>query len=225
MWRCAVQASKLPTMLIACANPKGGVGKSTIATHLVGGMIAQNPDTETVLVDCDPQRSASRWVGEACEGLVRIENAQDVDELLDLLGELEDAEANVVVDVAGTASDTHRAAMLHVDTVVLPTGCGVLDLRALGDASRLVLQARKIRRDDNPRAVVVLNRFQSRLRLASEARAAIEAMGLPVAETTLGMRTGFADAAGQGCLVWDLAGADQAGVEMQELVKELLNGN
>lgn len=211
-------------MLIACANPKGGVGKSTIAVHLVGGMIERSPDTETVLVDCDPQRSATRWAGEACEGL-RIENALDADELLDLLGELEDAEADVVVDVAGTASDTHRAAMLHVDAVVLPTGCGVLDLRALGDASRLVSQARKIRRDQNPSALVVLNRFQARLRLAGEAREAILAMGLPVAETTLGLRQAFADSAGQGCLVWDLAGAEQAGAEMRDLVTEILGSS
>lgn len=209
-------------MLIALANPKGGVGKSTIATHLAGAMIEESPDTECVLVDCDPQRSATRWAGEACEGL-RIENALDADELLDLLGELEESGSNVVVDVAGTASDTHRASMLHCDTVILPTGCGVLDLRALGDAARLVGQARKIRRSDSPRAVVVLNRYQSRLRLAAEAREAIEAMGLPVAKTTIGLRQAFADAAGQGCLVWDLAGADQAADEMRSLTKEILS--
>lgn len=208
-------------MLVGLVNQKGGTGKSTVAVHLAAAMLQKAPNTETVLIDCDPQRSSTRWAGEAVEGL-RIENAQDPDELLDLLAELKDAGSSCVVDVAGTGSEAHRAAMLHCDLVVMPTGVGVLDLRALSDTARLLTQARKIRRDDLPKSVVVLNRYQGRLRLAGEAREAISSMGLETAQQTLGLRQAYADAAGQGLLVQNLAGAHDAANEMTALTEELL---
>ena len=43
---------------IAVVNTKGGVGKTTVATHLAG-MLAQR--APTLLIDGDPQASAASW--------------------------------------------------------------------------------------------------------------------------------------------------------------------
>ncbi len=46
-------------MLVACLNQKGGVGKTTIATHLARALVLDNESV--LLVDSDPQGSARDW--------------------------------------------------------------------------------------------------------------------------------------------------------------------
>ena len=50
-------------MMIVCANSKGGVGKSTLATHLAVWLFDQG--FQTALLDTDKQRSSSQWIAEA----------------------------------------------------------------------------------------------------------------------------------------------------------------
>lgn len=47
------------TRIIATANQKGGVGKTTLAINLSGGLVRANPDNRVLLVDADPQANAT----------------------------------------------------------------------------------------------------------------------------------------------------------------------
>ena len=48
-------------MIISIANPKGGVGKTTLTVNLATTLISKYPDTR--ILELDLQRSSSLWAG------------------------------------------------------------------------------------------------------------------------------------------------------------------
>ena len=115
----------MKTWLVACS--KGGVGKTTIATHLaaqaaVGGL-------RTALVDADPQGSATRW----CERRAGMASA-----VLPVDGarkswrkHLPDDTQRVVVDTPAGAMERELEPFLDVaDALVVPVQPSALDIEA-----------------------------------------------------------------------------------------------
>src|SRR5256885_14845470 len=52
---------EISVQTIVIANPKGGSGKTTLATNVAGWLAGKRQ--RVVLADADPQRSASQWLG------------------------------------------------------------------------------------------------------------------------------------------------------------------
>lgn len=71
--------------IIAVANSKGGVGKSTTAVHLAAWLHEQGHSV--TLADCDTQQSSSEWIREAVPGInaVRLDNPDHILNELPLL--------------------------------------------------------------------------------------------------------------------------------------------
>ena len=126
--------------MLAILSQKGGSGKITLTLHLA--VIAQAAGLRTVLVDCDPQRSAAGWW--------RARKA-DTPELIEaeparLAAAIEAARADgvdlVVVDTRPSVEqDTLDVARL-ADLALIPTRPSILDLRAI-KATVDVVQAAK----------------------------------------------------------------------------------
>lgn len=200
-------------MIIAFTNSKGGVGKSTLAVHLVAWWTERG--VSTALVDADAQGSSSTWLQEAMDR-PHVFRLQTPDDVLEKVPELAERFDRLVIDGPAGLSEVTRAVLLVADIAILPCGPSVLDLRAANEAIRVVKQAQSIRHGP-PRALLVPNKLQTRYRLSQELIQTAKRLAIPAA-AGLHLRQAYADAAGQGTVVWKLAqGGEVAATEIRSL--------
>ncbi len=206
-------------MIIVIANSKGGVGKSTIAVHLAAWL--QQQGHSVTLADCDTQQSSSEWAKEAAPE-VRAVRLADPDEILDRLPILAQQTEFVVADGPGSNTETSRALLLRADLAIVPCKASMLEVRALAQATSVLRQAQDIR-GGQPQAVIVLSMVGKTYRLTQDMKDAATALELPLAETALTLKQIYADAPGQGAVVWQLGSrGKEAAEEVDTLFREVL---
>src|SRR5215471_18379280 len=115
-----------PMPVVTVASPKGGAGKST-ASVLLATELA-HAGAEIVLLDCDPNRSATIW---ASKGPVppRIAIQSDVGES-EIVRTIKAQDADgriVIVDLEGVASRLVSRAISQADLVLIPMRATTLD--------------------------------------------------------------------------------------------------
>jgi chromosome partitioning protein len=206
-------------MIIVIANSKGGVGKSTLAVHLAAWLHEQGHTV--VLADCDTQHSSSEWIGEAAPE-VRAVRLESPDAILDTLPQLDQEADFVIADGPGSNTETSRALLLRGDLAIVPCKASMLEARALVQATAVLRQAQDIRKGA-PEAVIVLSMIGKQYRLTKDMKEAAAALHLPLAATALTLRQIYADAPGQGAVVWRMgARAHEAAQEVTQLFREIL---
>ena len=203
-------------MIVALTNSKGGVGKSTLAVHLAVWWKDQGGDV--ALVDADAQGSSSVWLREAAPH-IPVFRLQTPDDILEKIPELRSTYDHLAIDGPAGLSEVTRAILLVADMALLPCGPSVLDLRAVNDAIRVVNQAQAIRQGP-PRAVLVPNKLQVQYRLSRELLETSKSLGIP-SVGGLRLRQAYADAAGQGVVVWNLGPRGEAAANE---IKEVFDG-
>lgn len=98
----------------------------------------------------------------------------------------------------------------------------MLEVRALAQATAVLRQAQDIRAG-KPQAVLVLSMVGKNYRLTRDMQDAAAALELPLAKTAVTLKQIYADAPGQGALVWQMgARAREAAGEMRQLFGEIL---
>lgn len=195
---------------IGLLKQKGGAGATTVTVHLA--IAAQEAGRRAVVVDLDPQRSASSWAErrENPEPPVIAATAGQ------LAGVIEAAEADgydlVIVDTPPHSSAVTEAVARAADLALVPVRPSPLDVAALPP----VLQT--IGRTKVP-ALVVLNACPASSTETAEARDYLEAMhpGVRVWGGQLVDRAAFRRALTAGSAVTELGGDDKASAEIREL--------
>jgi len=114
---------------IALINQKGGVGKTTVALHLAAAFWQHGADA--LVLDLDPQASASEWHDARAEPLPHVESIQPA-----RLAKLVEHAAEIgthalILDTAPHAESTALEAARCADLVLVPCQPSIMDLRAM----------------------------------------------------------------------------------------------
>jgi len=112
--------------VIVVANPKGGVGKSTLSTHVAGYYASRGH--AVMLGDADRQQSSRLWLSLRPAAARRIQT-WDVSD--DRIAKLPKGVTHVVLDTpAGLKGSRLRDALQHADKVLVPLQPSIFDIYA-----------------------------------------------------------------------------------------------
>jgi chromosome partitioning protein len=170
---------------IVVLNPKGGSGKTTIATNLASYFASHQQ--KPVLMDFDPQGSSLRWVRKRNPALpsIHIVNAFETDPRVTRTFQLRvpDFSTHVILDTpAAVAPQDLPGLTRDARKIIVPVLPSDIDIHACSRCIRDLLLVAKIRRNEN-RIGVVANRIR-RNTLAYQALIRfLQTLGIPIVAT------------------------------------------
>jgi chromosome partitioning protein len=138
---------------ILVASSKGGVGKTTIATHLAAN--AALSGQRTALVDADPQRSSTRWAEKRAGMDSAVLPLDGSDAARGWQRDLPEDTQYVVVDAAAGAMAHELMPFLErADAVVVPVLPSTLDIEATVPFLDTLARLARVRRGELPVGLV-----------------------------------------------------------------------
>lgn len=192
-------------MVVTVTSFKGGVSKTTTAVHLAAYLQQKG---QTLLIDGDPNRSATGWAerGKLPFTVTEVQNAK---------GKAAHY-AHVVIDTeARPSGDDLRALTEQCDLLVIPTTPDALALDALMKTLELLSGNYKVLLSIVP---------PKPSKAGEEVRAELRGAGWPVFKTSVRRLAAFQKAALLGCLVQEVPDqrAELGWMDYQGVGKEIL---
>lgn len=178
--------------VIAVANLKGGVGKTTSAVYL-GHLYAARE--ATVLLDTDPQGSALAW-SEGAHNFPFPVIAPAAPHLRDLsrrLPQYVGSAQRIIVDTPPSHAEIVRSAAAVADLVLIPVSPFAMDLDRLVVTIDLLAS---LPADHSPEVRVLLTNVRSGTHSLAAARAALEALAIPVLDPQVPRREAIGNSYG-----------------------------
>src|SRR5690554_2433270 len=210
-------------MIVALLNQKGGVGKTTLATHIAGELAMRGQ--HVVLLDTDPQGSALDWTQRRSQqGLPRLFGAVGLarETLHQEAPELARRCDHLIIDGPPRIAAIARSALMAAQQVLIPVQPSPYDLWASGEMVALIREAQVFRSDLV--AAFVINRRVVRTVIGREARGTLVEQPLPALVSEVCQRIVFADSVAAGRLARESAPDSAAAREIAALTDELLRG-
>jgi chromosome partitioning protein len=206
--------------VIAVANQKGGVGKTTLAMNMAAGLTRRG---SCIVVDADPQRSATMWI-ELSDSLrefpAKVVPAED--EIKKQIIQLQTEFDYIVIDCPPEIKSDSTMSAIEISKVLLiPLLPSPLDLWASTRIEELIKRVQRV----NPTisAFVVLNQIEPRSAMSRGMDGALQEINIPVLRHRLSRRASYRTAALEGCSVYDLGFRGRvASEEIDNIIDEVL---
>ncbi len=200
--------------VICLFSQKGGSGKTTLAISLAAA--AAKRGKEALIIDLDPQATACKWGDRRkCESPIIID-AQPA-RLANALQKAREGGIDIaVIDTPPRSAEAALAAAKLADLIILPSRPQMYDLETVPNALELIATANAGRTTAIP-VLAILNAVPSQGNRHEQARAAIEALGVPVCKQTVGHRAAFGDAGTLGLSVIEHDGSGRASEEIRQV--------
>lgn len=203
-------------LIIGVLNPKGGSGKTTLATNVARAL--QLDGGAVLVVDTDPQGTATDWQAAQPDesDLPSVMSITNQKALSRELGRLSAAYDVVVIDGSAKTEGMMGAAVRAADVVAIPVQPSPADIWGAADLVAI------LRRTGTPAGFVV-SRAIVRTNLADEVADALAGYDLPVLEGRTYQRVVYAEAMIQGRTVLDAEPEGKAAGEIRQITQDLLD--
>jgi len=183
--------------VIAVANPKGGAGKSTLATNVAGWLARQGH--AVMLGDVDRQQSARQWLALRAPPLPVISGWDLVDQ--EVVRPPKGC-SHVVLDTpAGLRGKRLDAVLKITDMLLLPLQPSPFDMAATRD---FIASLREHKRFERLRVGLVAMRVKEHTHAADHLHEFLATLGLPLV-AQLRDTQNYVHLAARGLTLWDVA--------------------
>lgn len=204
--------------VLAFLNQKGGVGKTTLATNVATALALRKQ--KVLFIDADQQGSALDWSaarkGEVLFPVVGLPK-DTLHREIPTLGSSYDW---VVIDGPPRVYTVAKSAIAAADMVVIPVQPSPYDVWAAKEIVDLITEVRVIKAD--LKAVFAVNRKIVGTAIGRDVAAALASYPVPVLETAISQRVGFAESAAAGQTVLETDANGPGAEEIRLLVAELM---
>jgi chromosome partitioning protein len=181
--------------VIVVANPKGGVGKSTVATNLAGALARGG--RSVMLGDVDRQQSARQWLALRPPSLPRIAGW---DVAADEVVRPPRGTTHVVLDTPAGLHGKRLDAVLRIaERLLVPLQPSLFDIQATHAFVQEVRAARP-----KAKVAVVGNRVKETTVSADQLRQFLDTLGVPVLAMLRDTQL-YVQLAARGATLWDVA--------------------
>jgi len=212
--------------IISLVNQKGGCGTTTVRMHIAGALASRQGGKKGLVVDADPQGTATRWAASASDedpfpasvvGLAAA-NTKVHREVQKFVNDYD----FIIIDCPPAAdSPVPQSALLITDVALVPVIPSPPDLWAAIGIGKTIEGAQTV--NEELQARLVLNQLQANTTLAREALGILPQFGIPVAEHSLAFRQMYRQCAAFGQTVHSFGSkAKEAVEEIEALTDEVL---
>jgi len=201
---------------IACLNPKGGSGKTTLVTNIARAFQEYG---QVIILDTDPQQTAGEWAERSpddypavayVKGVVLEKQVPKFKAMFDF----------VFIDGAASLGEVIADAMKSADLVLIPVQPSLPDIWATSDLVEAIKMRQSIT-DGVPDAAFVISRQGVGTRLAAGVELPLQQFGLRVLDGRTANRVAYAEAISGGVSVLDYAPRSKAAQEIKDIAAEV----